>query len=84
MIKDSPADRLAYRNFKSRLTRAQNAKDWRTVIEVANQFDAYYADVSPPDDWQRWNRAREDAQFQIRYEACSRGDVRAGMRAFRS
>lgn len=65
MIKDTPADRIAYRNFKSALTRAVNAKNWVKVIAVADAFDAYYAGTSPPDDWSRWERARDDARFAL-------------------
>lgn len=67
-------DRNKYRGFKSALTRALNAKNWLKVIAVADAFKAYYErpDAEPyPDDWSRWQRAREDALFQLQRQSAS-------------
>lgn len=67
----SPADlqRKIYRGFKTQLTRALNKRDWRKVIEVADAFNCYYSDPAHPpfpDDWSRWQRAKDDAQYQLK------------------
>lgn len=59
---------------KSRLTRALNkakrentAKAWRAVIdEVNDTLGRRWADKVWPDDWHRWNIAREDAVYAER------------------
>jgi len=55
-----------FRSFKSRLTRALNRKDWHAVIAVANDFENFY-DAHPPvpDDWNRWARAKRDAEQEL-------------------
>ncbi len=68
---DNQAAQKKFREFKTRLTRAQNAKDWPKVIEEAKAFDDYYNN-SPepfPDDRSRWARAKEDAEYALRREA---------------
>lgn len=57
-----------YQQFKRALAKALNAKDWPAVIAEADRFTAYYDDpANPPypDDWHRWERARDDAQLAI-------------------
>lgn len=64
-------DQRDFRNFKSALTRAQNREDWEAVIRCANRFEEYFnARGIFPDDWARWERAKEDATFRLRYESC--------------
>lgn len=60
-----------YQNFKRNLTRAINSKNPLRVLTECNKFDAYFgrSDGPPyPDDWSRWQRAREDANYQIARE----------------
>ena len=57
-----------FRAFKSALTRAINSKDPHKVIRETERFFAYYvrSDTEPaPDDWARWARAADDAQYAI-------------------
>lgn len=52
--------------FKSQLTRAVNSGKYCAIIDACNAFDQYYgrADTEPfPDDWSRWQRARDDAEY---------------------
>lgn len=56
-----------YRNLKSRLTRAKNSGDPRKVIEEVNRAEAVFEDKGWPDEWSRWTRAREDAQWELRH-----------------
>lgn len=53
---------------KSRLTRAINSGDPRKVIDtVTAQFAEWDAgDYAYPDDWHRWQRASEDAEWALR------------------
>jgi hypothetical protein len=62
------SDQAHYQLQKAQLTRAQNAKDWPKVIELADAFEKHWEDrgISPPDDWARWARAKEDAQLELR------------------
>lgn len=58
-----------YRNFKSALTRALNSKDNGKILAACDAFFAYYerSDTEPfPDDWHRWNIARDDARWAMR------------------
>jgi len=57
-----------FRAAKSRLTRAINSGDPQKVIdEVDRTFDAWDAgSYAWPDDWARWERAREDAAMSLR------------------
>ena len=58
-----------YRAQKAALTRAQNSGDPQKVrAEVSRFLDEYRnADMPLPDNWHRWIRAREDANFAERY-----------------
>jgi hypothetical protein len=65
---DYAAAQRQYRTFKSTLTRRVNAKDWPGVIALWHVVNAYYEDPSHepwPDDWHRWERAADDAQFAL-------------------
>jgi len=60
-----------YRRFKSALTRAINGKDPNKVIAACDAFFSHYerSDTEPfPDDWSRWQRARDDARYAIARE----------------
>lgn len=63
----TPELSAAMKRFKSALTRAENRSDWRKVIEVADSFEHYFdeRDLPLPDNWARWARAKEDAEFKL-------------------
>ena len=54
-----------YSNLKSRLTRAINSKDPKKIIDAANYADVIFESKGFPDDWSRWQRAKDDAQFLL-------------------
>lgn len=60
-----------YRNDKTRLTRAIRSGDPRKVIAVVEETLAAwdYGDFAWPDDWSRWERARQDADHAQRVAA---------------
>jgi len=55
-------------NARRRLTRAVNAGDHRKIIDVVNAtFDEWdRGGYAYPDDWARWERARDDAILRVR------------------
>ena len=57
-----------FRVAKARLTRAVNSGDAQKVIDcVDRQFAEWDAgDYAYPDAWQRWERARGDAELEAR------------------
>ena len=62
------SDQGQYRLQKAQLTKAQNAKDWPKVIALADTFEKHWEQrgIGVPDDWARWQRAKEDAQLELR------------------
>lgn len=54
---------------KGRLTRAVNSGDPQRVIDtVTTQYDEWeHGDFAWPDDWARWQRAKDDAEWRLRY-----------------
>ncbi len=65
---DYAAAQKRFVRFKSQLTRAQNTKDPHKVLVACEAFFGYYdrAESDPfPDDWHRWERARDDAKFAL-------------------
>ena len=70
-------DNRTYRNLKSRLTRAINSKDPNKVLaECDRAFALFDTDGPWPDDWHRWNIARQDAEFEIRRQEAGIGTLR--------
>lgn len=68
------ADRAAcqkrFSGFKAQLTRAERSGDPAKIVAACNAFDDYYnrLETEPyPDDWSRWQRARDDVAFATRY-----------------
>ncbi len=53
--------------FKGKLTRLQNRKDLQGIINLWNEFQhAFDSRGLPwPDDWRRWERAADDATFEL-------------------
>jgi tellurite resistance-related uncharacterized protein len=56
-----------YRNLKSKLTRARNSKDHNKVILVVNEAMSIFMQKGYPDDWHRWERAKDDAEIALRF-----------------
>ena len=59
-------EQAEYRKLKSALTRAINSKDQQRIVRTATAALARFEEVVAPDDWSRWQRAKEDAELQIR------------------
>lgn len=53
--------------LKTKLTRAINSKDDARIIRTCNKALAIFDDKGSPDDWNRWNRAKDDAETRQRY-----------------
>ncbi len=58
-----------YSKAKRRLTKAQRSGNPQNVIDAVGYTFAEWddGDFAYPDDWHRWERARADAEMQIRY-----------------
>jgi len=71
---DGGMDQATYRRLKTRLTRAENAHRKAQAAETAialraearHGMAAFDFDGSWPDDWSRWERANNDAEFFLR------------------
>jgi CRISPR/Cas system-associated endoribonuclease Cas2 len=55
-----------YRQMKSRLTKVRNKKDPVAIERECDKTLVRFSEVGYPDDWRRWESAKEDAQLQIR------------------
>lgn len=55
-----------FSTLKGRLTRAINSKDPAKVIAECDHAFAVFGDRAWPDDWARWQRAKDDALFEQR------------------
>jgi hypothetical protein len=68
-------DKRRHTSQRARLTRAINKKDPRKIIAVCEEafkvFDTY--EHGWPDDWSRWQRAKDDAETTIRFSSYTRG-----------
>ena len=53
-----------YRQMKSALTRAINSKDTQKIIRTATEALEYFEEAGYPDDWSRWERAKQDAEWK--------------------
>jgi len=64
---DSPEAHKAYKGFKTKLTRLQNAKDHHGVIALWKEFEEFYDSRNwpQPDAWRNWERGAEDAQYEL-------------------
>lgn len=74
MAYDHDAAQRQYRLFKTALTRALNKanrstdkRDWQGVLREARRFRDYYRTSAEPmpDFWARWQRAADDAYFNL-------------------
>jgi GGDEF domain-containing protein len=58
-----------YKGLKTALTRALNTKDPRKILAEANRgLDRFEELGTSPDDWSRWERAKNDAEFALQRE----------------
>lgn len=55
-----------FRSLKTKLTRAINSKDPQRVLKTTTEALAIFDEKGHPDSWIRWQRAKEDAEWQIR------------------
>lgn len=65
---NSPDVQKIYKQFKAALTRAQNTQDPAKILTETSRFFDYYNNPNNepmPDDWSRWQRAKDDAEHQI-------------------
>jgi hypothetical protein len=60
---------------KAALTRAINKGDARKIIDLVDATFAAWneADMAWPDDWARWQRAKDDALWKLRREEWGAG-----------
>lgn len=58
-----------WKRNKSALTRATNQKDFKKVLKVCDQAFADFDAYGWPDDWALFQRAFEDAEWQLRRAA---------------
>lgn len=65
---DYTLTRRDYTNLKSRLTRAINRGDQQKIIDECNHAERIFEEKGYPDNWMRWQRAKEDAEYQIRLD----------------
>lgn len=57
-----------YSQAKARLTRARKKGPQAVIAEVTRTFDQWDdGHYAYPDSWHDWERAREDAQHELRY-----------------
>lgn len=56
-----------YSRLKAKLTRAINSKDYPRIIRTVDEAMAIFADKGYPDNWHRWQRAKEDAEIAQRF-----------------
>lgn len=55
-----------YVQRKLALTRAVNAGDPQTIVEVCNEAITSFEALGYPDDWSRWEIARYDALLKFK------------------
>jgi len=55
-----------YRRLKGRLTRVINQKDTEKIITEVDYAEKIFEEKGFPDFWNRWERARADARYDLR------------------
>lgn len=50
-----------FTKLKSKLTRAINSKDHDKIIATVDEAMSIFDDKGYPDNWHRWQRAKDDA-----------------------
>lgn len=56
-----------YRLLKGALTRAERSGKPEWIIEECEAALARFDVIGWPDDWSRWERAKNDAELKLRY-----------------
>ena len=67
-----------YKGLKSKLTRAINSGNQDKIIQTVEAALARFEQVGFPDDWSRWERAKQDAEFAKQRQGAW-GGPRAGL-----
>jgi len=67
-----------YQKQKSALTRAINKKNPMLVLAEVSMFRDYYRQSGEPypDDWSRWQRAADDAVWELRRQGKFAQEIR--------
>lgn len=70
----TPMHQKKFVAMKSRLTRAQNRRDWRAVLRACDAFEKFFDENGGiyPDNWAHWDIARRNAEFEISRETLRR------------
>jgi len=68
-MSDYTLTQAEYRRLKGRLSRALNSGDCDKIIREAKYALAIFEEKGSPDDWSRWERAKEDAEVVKRLTA---------------
>jgi predicted metalloendopeptidase len=55
--------------YRAALTRAINAGDPKKILETANRALAKFDEIGYPDQWHRWQVARDDAMWAIQRQS---------------
>jgi hypothetical protein len=66
---ETPADKFNQQEYAKRkraLNKAINAQNWQEVIQKVDEDLAYFEQTGYPDDWSKWENAKEDAQAAMR------------------
>jgi tRNA1(Val) A37 N6-methylase TrmN6 len=69
-----PFDQKRYRRHKANLTRAIKSGEPTKIIEAADAALADFEQTGYPDDWSRWEQAKEDAEYRLRTGQQSKPD----------
>jgi hypothetical protein len=67
-MSDYTLTQAEFKRLKTKLTRAINSKDNAKIIKTCDEALAIFDEKGSPDDWSRWQRAKEDAIVRQRYE----------------
>lgn len=63
---DAGFNQAEYAKRKRALKKSIRLEEWQRVIDRVNEDLAYFEKTGYPDDWSTWQRAKDDAEFQIR------------------
>lgn len=61
-------DQQRYVRLKWALDKAVATKDYDKIITECNRAFQIFEDMGYPDDWTRWERAKDDAEMAKRYQ----------------
>ena len=66
-MSDYTLTQVEFKRLKTKLTRAVNSQDDARIIRTVDAAMAIFDEQGSPDDWNRWNRAKDDALVRQRY-----------------